>query len=69
MTIEKLDNQNYPDCLTSWLKNNCSNSWDLIYGPQFRCNSRGEQQYFKSSIFIVTFESLDDAILFKLKWG
>lgn len=52
----------------AWLKSTCIGEWDLLYGPQFYCNSYGEQIAFNKSIIIATFETPDDAVMFKLRW-
>lgn len=51
-----------------WLKENTSGRWELLQGPHFYCDSSGVRGYFKNLAIIASFESIDDAMIFKLRW-
>ena len=54
--------------IISWLTS-CEGEWDMVMGPTFYRDSRGDQIIFEKTLLMFSFEKINDATMFRLRWG
>lgn len=51
-----------------WLYKNCTSHWEAFISPKAYASCYPTQKVFTNEVVLVSFESADDAIRFRLTW-